>query len=56
VEVPTIKQMTVYLPQSINTTITITIIMKCSKCGYEWIPRKDTPVSCPRCKRRMDWK
>jgi len=30
--------------------------MKCSKCGYEWEPRKTDPKSCPRCKARLDWK
>lgn len=24
---------------------------KCLKCGYEWISRKESPRSCPRCKR-----
>lgn len=27
----------------------------CELCGYEWNPRKDNPVSCPRCKRRFDY-
>lgn len=30
--------------------------MKCNKCNYEWKPRKKDPVSCPRCKRRFDYK
>ncbi len=29
--------------------------MKCPYCGYEWKPRKPNPVSCPRCKRRLDY-
>jgi len=29
---------------------------KCKKCNYEWISRVEKPVSCPRCKRRMDFK
>jgi rubrerythrin len=24
---------------------------KCKKCSYEWESRKETPISCPRCKR-----
>ena len=24
---------------------------KCLKCGYEWESRKESPRSCPRCKR-----
>ena len=27
----------------------------CGKCNYEWHPRVESPVSCPRCKR-SDWK
>ena len=23
-------------------------------CRYEWMPRKTAPVSCPRCKARLD--
>lgn len=31
--------------------------MICSKCGYEWISRKDSgePKECPHCKSRK-WK
>ena len=26
---------------------------KCVKCGYEWLPRKETkPKECPECKAR----
>lgn len=28
-------------------------IKKCKYCGYEWIPRKDCPTACPRCKRYL---
>ena len=28
--------------------------MNCPFCNYTWSPRKKTPVSCPRCKRRLD--
>ena len=28
--------------------------MKCKYCKYEWIPKKANPVSCPRCKQRLD--
>ena len=28
--------------------------MKCSKCLYDWISRKQNPKSCPRCKTRLD--
>lgn len=24
----------------------------CTKCGYNWIPRKDNPPSCPKCGSR----
>lgn len=27
----------------------------CSYCSYEWSPRKSSPKSCPRCKRRFDY-
>ena len=27
---------------------------KCDRCGYEWDSRKDSPKSCPKCKR-YDW-
>lgn len=23
--------------------------MKCSRCGHEWLKRKDEPAFCPRC-------
>ena len=22
----------------------------CKRCGYEWVPRKDKPITCPRCR------
>lgn len=22
----------------------------CNKCGHKWIPRKEKPIECPRCK------
>ncbi len=26
-------------------------VFKCSRCGHEWIPRKETPAKvCPKCK------
>jgi len=28
---------------------------KCNLCGFEWIPRTENPISCPKCKR-YDWK
>ncbi|MFH1653363.1 MAG: hypothetical protein ABIE74_04830 [Pseudomonadota bacterium] len=28
--------------------------MKCEYCEYEWTPKKASPVSCPRCKQRLD--
>lgn len=28
----------------------------CEFCAYEWITRVDNPKSCPRCKRRFDYK
>ncbi len=34
---------------------TIKNMMKCSNCDYEWKPRKENPMSCPRCKRRWDY-
>ena len=30
--------------------------IECGKCGYGWIPRKEKPKACPRCKSRLDWK
>ena len=27
----------------------------CPKCNYKWIPRKEEPKACPRCKSRLDW-
>ena len=27
---------------------------KCRYCGYKWESIKENPVSCPRCKRRID--
>jgi len=29
--------------------------MKCRFCAYVWNPRKSSPVSCPRCKKRFDY-
>lgn len=26
------------------------------KCGYVWIPRKENPKACPKCKTRLDVK
>ena len=23
--------------------------VRCSKCGYEWVPRVPDPRSCPKC-------
>ncbi len=28
--------------------------LKCNQCKHEWLPRVETPVSCPKCKR-PDW-
>lgn len=28
--------------------------MKCKFCEYEWTPKKESPVACPRCKNRFD--
>ncbi|GEM_PF-2817698 len=30
--------------------------INCEFCTYNWIPKVDTPKSCPRCKRRFDYK
>jgi DNA-directed RNA polymerase subunit RPC12/RpoP len=30
--------------------------VKCGYCGYRWEPRVSSPISCPRCKRRFDYK
>jgi|GEM_PF-1693943 rubrerythrin len=39
-----------------STFITITTMEQaCGYCGYEWMARKEEPVSCPRCKRRFDY-
>jgi len=29
---------------------------QCEFCSYSWISRVDNPKSCPRCKRRFDYK
>ena len=28
----------------------------CEFCTYRWVSRVDRPVSCPRCKRRFDYR
>ena len=28
----------------------------CEFCTYRWITKVDSPKSCPRCKRRFDYK
>ncbi|MBI2564498.1 hypothetical protein HYV79_00720 [Candidatus Woesearchaeota archaeon] len=28
----------------------------CEYCTYGWFPRVESPKSCPRCKRRFDYK
>lgn len=30
--------------------------MKCEFCTYSWSSRVEKPKSCPRCKRRFDYK
>lgn len=27
---------------------------KCPKCNYQWIPRRENPKECPKCKKRLD--
>lgn len=27
---------------------------KCKKCGYDWFPRTEQPIKCPRCGHRFD--
>jgi hypothetical protein len=29
--------------------------MRCEYCSYEWAPRTESPVACPRCKKRFDY-
>ncbi len=29
---------------------------ECEFCSYKWISKVSTPKSCPRCKRRFDYK
>jgi len=29
---------------------------ECEFCRYNWISRVENPLSCPRCKRRFDYK
>ena len=29
---------------------------ECEFCTYRWVPKVDSPKSCPRCKRRFDYK
>lgn len=31
-------------------------IRDCEFCSYRWIAKVDSPKSCPRCKRRFDYK
>lgn len=31
-------------------------MVKCWKCGYEWVSRKDSPKECPECKIRLNKK
>ena len=31
-------------------------IMECEFCTYRWVPKVQNPKSCPRCKRRFDYK
>ena len=30
--------------------------MECEFCTYRWQAKVDSPKSCPRCKRRFDYK
>jgi len=30
--------------------------VKCKNCEYVWTSRVQEPKSCPRCKRRIDYK
>ena len=30
-------------------------LLKCKRCGYEWLPRTPDPKVCPYCKSR-EWK
>ena len=30
-------------------------LLKCKRCGYDWLPRTADPKVCPRCKSR-EWK
>ena len=32
-------------------TLTISQV-KCQRCGYEWLPRKQKPIACPQCSSR----
>lgn len=25
-----------------------------ARCKYQWVPRVKTPVSCPKCRQRLD--
>lgn len=29
---------------------------ECEFCTYRWLTKVDSPKSCPRCKRRFDYK
>ena len=29
-------------------------MVKCLKCGYNWVTRVSVPKACPRCKSRQD--
>lgn len=28
-------------------------MLKCLKCGYEWVGRVEKPKACPECKSRL---
>ena len=27
-------------------------VIKCKKCGYFWVSKKDNPLACPKCKSK----
>ena len=37
--------------QPSQPTLTIQVI-RCQRCGYEWLPRKQNPIACPQCSSR----
>jgi len=40
----------------LGVKVIMAIKKTCEYCDYGWLSRVDEPKSCPRCKRRFDYK